>query len=237
MRQVGIGVPKVDALEKVLGEAQYGADLHVIEPLHLKVVRTPKRHARILKIETGEALKVRGVERIFTAKDIPGKNLIGTIVKDQPVLASDRVRCIGDPVALVAAKTMEAAEEAARKVGVVYQDLPSIKNPEEALKLYAPMIHDKGNLLFEMNVVKGDVQAGFREAEIIVEKTYTTTWVEHAYLEPDAGVSYIDEEGRVTVICPTQNVHYDQSVPPSISYCLDTKISEENHKRGPEEVY
>jgi len=210
MRQVGVGVPRVDALEKVLGEAKFGADLSTKEPLHLKVVRSFKPHAKILSIEIGEALRVDGIEKIFTAKDIPGKNLTGIIIKDQPVLASDRVRYIGDPVALVAAKTIEASEEGVRKVTVIYEDLPFVNNPEEALKPYAPLIHESGNLLLEFNVIKGDVQAGFKEAEIIIEETYRTTWVEHAYMEPDAGISYLDEEGRITIICPTQNVHYDQ---------------------------
>jgi nicotinate dehydrogenase large molybdopterin subunit len=213
MKQVGIEIPKVDALEKVLGAARYGADQSMEHALHLKVVRSHRPHARILKIEIDEALRVPGVERVFTARDIPGKNLIGIINKDQPVLASDRVRYIGDPVALIAAKSVEAAEEAAHSVTVFYEDLPFISTPEEALKPYAPSIHEKGekgNLLLEFHVIKGDVQAGFREAEFIAEETYATTWVEHAYLEPDAGMAYLDEEGRITVVCPTQNVHYDQ---------------------------
>jgi CO/xanthine dehydrogenase Mo-binding subunit len=210
MRQVGIEIPKVDALEKALGEARYGADLPSSKPLHLKVVRSPKPHAKIVQIEKEGALRVPGVERVFTAKDIPGRNLVGIIAKDQPVLAWDRVRYIGDPVALVAAQTEEAAEEAARKVAVVYEDLPFATHPEEALELDAPLIHEKGNLLLEFNVIKGDVQAGFKAAEIVIDETYTTTWVDHAYLEPDAGISYLDEEGRMTVVCPTQNVHYDQ---------------------------
>lgn len=210
MKQVGIAIPKVDALEKVLGEAKYGADLSSKEPFHLKVVRSPKPHAKIVRIEINDALKVPGVERIFTAKDVPGRNLSGVINKDQPILASDRVRYVGDPVALVSTQTEEAAEEAAKKVLVVYEDLPFINRPEEALKLDAPLIHEKGNLLYEFRVIKGDVQAGFKEAEIIVEETYTTTWIDHAYLEPDAGLSYSDDEGRITVVCPTQNVHYDQ---------------------------
>jgi CO/xanthine dehydrogenase Mo-binding subunit len=210
MKQVGIEIPKVDVLEKALGEAKYGADFPSADPLHLKVIRSPKPHAKIVRIEMDEALKVPGVERVFTAKDIPGKNLVGTITKDQPILASDRVRYIGDPVALIAAKTEEGAEEAAQELIVVYEDFPSITHPEEALQTHAPMIHEKGNLLLEFHVIKGDVQRGFKEAEVIIEETYTTTWVDHAYLEPDAGISYLDEEGRVTVVCPTQNVHYDQ---------------------------
>jgi nicotinate dehydrogenase large molybdopterin subunit len=210
MKQVGIEIPKVDVLEKALGEATYGADLPFQEALDLKVIRSPKPHARIVKINMEEALKVSGVERIFTAKDIPGKNLVGTITKDQPILASDCVRYMGDPIALVVAKTEEAAEEAAKKLIVIYDDLPSIYHPEEALQPYAPLLHEKGNLLLEFHVSKGDVQRGFKEAEVIVEETYTTTWVDHAYLEPDAGIAYLDEKGRITIICPTQNVHYDQ---------------------------
>ena len=210
MKQVGIEIPKVDVLEKALGEARYGADLTSREPLHLKVLRSPKPHAKIVRIEMDEALSIPGVERVFTAKDIPGKNLVGTIHKDQPILASDRVRYIGDPVALIVGKTEEVAEEAAKKLVVVYEDLPSIHQPEEALQAHAPMIHEKGNLLLEFQVIKGDVQKGFKEAEVTIEETYTTTWVDHAYMEPDAGISYMDEEGRITVVCPTQNVHYDQ---------------------------
>jgi CO/xanthine dehydrogenase Mo-binding subunit len=210
MKQVGIEIPKVDVLEKALGTARYGADLHTREPLYLKVVRSPRPHAKIVRIEIDEALKVPGAERVFTAKDIPGKNRVGTITKDQPVLALDRVRYVGDPIALIAAKTEESVEEAAKKLVVVYEELPSITHPEEALEPYAPLIHEKGNLLLEFHVVKGDVRTGFKEAEVIVEESYTTTWVDHAYLEPDAGISYLDEDGRITVVCPTQNVHYDQ---------------------------
>jgi len=210
MNRVGIEVPKVDALEKALGTARYGADLLTQESFYLKVVRSPKPHAKIVRIETDEALKIPGVERVFTGKDIPGRNRVGTIAKDQPVLALDRVRYIGDPVAMISARTEEALDEAARKVVVAYEDLPCINHPKDALLPYAPLIHEKGNLLLEFHVIKGDVQKGFREAEVIVDETYTTTWVDHAYLEPDAGISYLDEEGRITVVCPTQNVHYDQ---------------------------
>jgi CO/xanthine dehydrogenase Mo-binding subunit len=180
MKQVGIAIPKVDALEKVLGSARYGADQSMDKPLHLKVVRSKKHHAKIVRLQVDEALRVPGVERVFTAKDVPGKNRIGIITKDQPVLASDRVRYIGDPVALVAARSAEAAEEAADRVKVVYEDLPFISSPEDGLKTYAPSVHENGengNLLLEFHVIKGDVQSGFKEADVIAEKTYTTTWI------------------------------------------------------------
>ncbi len=210
IRQIGLDIPRVDVLDKVLGEAKYGADLSADNFLYLKAIRSTRPHAKIIKIDTEKALNVERVEKIFTAGDIPGKNVIGVITKDQPVLASDRVRYIGEPLALVAAETIEAAEEAAKKVEVFYDDLPRVNNPAEALRLNAPLIHENGNQLIEFNVIKGDVLKGFKEAEAVIEETYETSWVDHAYLEPDAGISFIDEEGRVTVVCPTQNVHYDQ---------------------------
>jgi len=208
--KIGVNVLKLDAFEKVLGASRYGGDYSIPNLLYLKVVRSDKPHAKIVRIELEEALRVKGVERIFTAKDIPGRNRIGIIQKDQPVLALDRVRYVGDPIALVAGETVEVTEEASRKIKVTYEELPSIKTPEEALQPFAPPIHEKGNLLVEFNLVKGDIQVGFKEAEVIIEKTYTTTWVDHAYLEPDGGVAYWDEEERLVIICPTQNVHYDQ---------------------------
>ncbi len=210
MTSVGRAIPKVDALGKVLGEARYGADLPIQDPILLRVVRSQKPHAKIVRIDVEEASRVEGVVRIFTAKDIPGKKLVGVISKDQPVLAEDRVRYVGDPIALVAAKTEEAAEKGAQKVRVLYEDLPVIKAPEEALKPYAPLIHEKGNLLLEFHLLRGDTEAGFREADVVIEETYTTTWIDHAYMEPDAGIGYIDERERMTIVCPTQNVHYDQ---------------------------
>lgn len=210
MKKIGVNVLKLDAWEKVLGASRYGGDYSITDILHLKVFRSNRPHAKIIKVELEEALKVKGVERIFTAKDIPGRNRIGIIQKDQPVLNLDRVRYVGDPIALIAAESIEAAEEASQKVKVIYEELPSIFSPEEALQPFAPHIHEKGNLLIEFNIIKGDIQKGFKEAEVIVEKTYTTTWVDHAYLEPDGGIAFWDDTGRLTIICPTQNVHYDQ---------------------------
>jgi len=208
--KIGVNVLKLDAFEKVLGASRYGGDYSIPNLLHLKVVRSDKPHAKIVRVELEEALRVKGVERIFTAKDIPGRNRIGIIEKDQPVLTLDHVRYVGDPIALIAARSNEAAEEASQKVKVIFEELPPIFSPEEALLPLAPSIHEKGNLLIEFNVIKGDTQRGFKEAEVIVEKTYTTTWVDHAYLEPDGGIAFWDEIGRLTIICPTQNVHYDQ---------------------------
>jgi CO/xanthine dehydrogenase Mo-binding subunit len=120
------------------------------------------------------------------------------------------VRCIGDPIALVAAETREAAQQAAESIVVVYEDLPAVFDPEEALRPGAPLIHEKGNLLGKRVVKRGSPDAAFKEADVVVERIYTTPHIEHTYLEPDAGLAYVDPDGIVVVYASTQNPHYDQ---------------------------
>jgi CO/xanthine dehydrogenase Mo-binding subunit len=150
------------------------------------------------------------VVRIFTEKDIPGKKRVGTIIKDQPILAEDKVRYKGDPIALVAAETEDEAEETLGHIKIHYEELEPILTPERALEGGAPKIHETGNLLSRQLIIKGDVEKGFRQADIIVERTYTTPWVEHACLEPHSGIAYTDDQGRVTLCVSTQNPFYDQ---------------------------
>ncbi|RLB05142.1 MAG: aldehyde oxidase, partial [Deltaproteobacteria bacterium] len=206
--KVGESIKRVEVLEKVLGKALFAADLKMEGLLHMKVLRSNRPHARIKQIHTQRAAEVEGVVRVFTYRDIPGKNLIGIINKDQPVLAAEKVRFVGDPIALVVAYNEREAERAAKEIKVDYEDLPPIFDPQEALSTPA-LIHEGGNLLCERNIIKGDVERGFAEAEVIIERTYLTSMLEHTYLEPDAGVAWIDEEGRIVVYPSTQNPHYD----------------------------
>lgn len=210
-RVVGARPARRDSLEKVLGSLRFSADLKLPGALHLAVVRSTEAHARLRAIRSDEALKVPGVVRVFTAADVPGENRYGIIraTADQTMLASDRVRQVGDPVALVAAETPEAAAEGARRVQVDYDPLPVLVDPVEALDALAGAIHEKGNLCFEQKVVRGDVDRAFARAAAVVERTYRTAMVEHAYLEPEAGVAY-REGGVLVVVCSTQNPHYDR---------------------------
>jgi CO/xanthine dehydrogenase Mo-binding subunit len=208
--KVGESIPRVDALEKVLGKALFAADLRMKGLFHMKVLRSDRPHARIREIITERAEVMEGVVRIFTHKDIPGKNRIGIINKDQPVLADQKVRFVGDPIALVVAYSEREAERALGEMRVEYEDLRPILDPEEALNS-TTLIHENGNLLYQRDIVKGDLEKGFSEADLVIEKTYSTSMLEHTYLEPDAGVAWIDEEGRVTVCASTQNPHYDHS--------------------------
>ena len=206
--KVGESVPNVDALDKVLGKACFAADLQVEGVLHLKVLRSDRPHARINSIHTEKAAQMPGVVRVFTHKDIPGKNLIGIINKDQHVLAEEKVRFVGDPIALVVADSEREANQALGEIGVEYEDLPSIFDPAEALDS-PTLIHETGNLLHQSNVVKGDIAKGFSEADLIIERTYQTSMLEHSYLEPDAGAAWIDENGRIAIFASTQNPFYD----------------------------
>ena len=206
---IGQSIPKIGVNERLRGEPIYSVDLDFEDVLVLKVLRSTKAHARIVDINIDRALKVKGIVRIFTEKDIPGKNLLGIINKDQPLLAVDKVRAVGEPVALVAAENEAAACRALNLIEVTYEELTAVFTPADALKPDAPAIHEKGNLLFTRKVKKGDVEAAFELCHVSVERTYRTARIEHCYLEPDAGAGYVDDDGTLVIYASTQNPHYD----------------------------
>ena len=208
-KTIGKNVPRFGAPEKVKGAPVFCADIELDHPLVLKVLRSARAHAEILSIDISKALEIEGVAGVFTAADIPGKNLLGIINKDQPLLATGKVRSISDAVALVAAETDEAAERALTAIEVQYRDLPVVSDTDAALAPDAPKIHEKGNLLFTRNIKKGDADAAFADCANVIEKTYRTGMIEHNYLEPDAGVGYVDTDGTLVIHASTQNPHYD----------------------------
>ncbi len=207
---IGQSVPRRDALDKLRGAACFSADLgREHHPLILQVLRSDRPHAEIKHIHTEAAQALDGVVRIFTAADIPGRNLAGIINKDQPLLAEHKVHSVGEPVALIAAHCAAAAESAREAIEVVYHDLPVLRTPQEALAPHAPAIHPKGNLLLRRCVQKGDVAAAWNACEVVVERTYQTSRVEHTCLEPDAGFGFVDTDGALVIYASTQNPHYD----------------------------
>jgi CO/xanthine dehydrogenase Mo-binding subunit len=208
---IGSSVPRRGGLERLTGACTFSTDFRLENPLTLRVVRSTHSHARILRVDTEEASRMPGVVRIFTARDIPGKNLTGIINKDRPLLVADKVRFAGDSVALVAAETEEAAENAAAAVKVSYELLPAVYDPAAALFDGAPLIHEKGNLLFRRRVIRGDAAAAFSSCAAVVEETYRTSFLEHCYLEPDAGAGWVDTDGTLVIIASTQNPHYDHA--------------------------
>lgn len=208
---IGASIARPDALAKVTGAARYPGDLTRPGMLHLKVVFAGRPHARILSVDPAAALAHPGVVAVLTAADVP-HNAYGLITSDQPVLCGDVVRFSGDRVALVAAESREAAEAAARLVRVSYEELPAVVDAAEALREGAPLVHvERGtNLTYHCPIRKGDAEAALAAAEIVVEGEFSTSWQEHAFLQPEAGLAYVDEQGRVVVETAGQWLHEDR---------------------------
>ncbi len=199
MSLIGKSEPRPDARDKVTGAARYPADLVRPEMVQLEVVFSQRAHARIVRIETGAALRVPGVLAVFTAQDVP-YNRYGLVVEDQPVLCDRVVRYFGDRVALVAAQTAQAARTAAALVAVEYEDLPVVSDARAAMESDSVRVHRnrESNVLEHVRICKGNVDAAFETAEIVIEGEFETSWQEHAYLQPDAGIAYY--EGDCLVI-------------------------------------
>lgn len=210
MSHIGAPHARPDALAKVTGAARYPADLIRPGMLHLGTVFARRAHARILAIDTLAALAVPDVVAVLTARDVPF-NRYGLIETDQPVLCDDVVRHAGDRVALVAARTPAAAAQAAALVHVTYHDLQRVTDPREAMRPGAPRVHaERDNVLLHQGIRKGDTAAAFARADVVLEGRFSTAWQEHAYLQPDAGIAFIDERGRLVVETAGQWLHEDR---------------------------
>ncbi len=209
---VGQPLIRKDAAAKLLGAATYAGDIRIPGMLIGKALRSEYPHAKIVSIDTSAAQKMPGVHAVLTAKDIPGENRFGLAIMDQPVLAQDKVRMMGDTVALVAAETLDQAEAAALAIKVKYQELPGVFSVEQALAEGAPLVHEDvpGNVLQHTMVRKGNVDEGFAKCKYIVEDTYTTQRVDHAYIEPETSVAFFDEGGIMNVQTSTQYTFRDR---------------------------
>jgi CO/xanthine dehydrogenase Mo-binding subunit len=207
---VGNSVKRIDAQGKVTGETPYPGDIDIDGQLWMKMKFSDRAHARIISLDTNDAETMPGVVAVYTAKDVP-VNEYGLIIKDQPVMCDDVVRCYADCIAVVVAESEFVAAAAIKRIKIEYEDLPPVFHPEAAMKDDAPLLHPDNpkNILCQYRIRKGDMDVGWREANVIVEGEYHTGYQEHAYLQPEAGLSYIDEEGRVTVVVAGQWVHED----------------------------
>ena len=200
----GRSLVRTDARQKVTGALKFGADYAQEGFLHGKILRSPHPHALIKSINTAKAKSLPGVIAVLTAEDVPGRNGFGPIIPDQPVICGDKVRFVGDGVALVAAETELAAQRALEQIKVEYEILPAVFDPRDALKEDAPKIHQDGNLLSYNKLRKGDVDKGFAEADVIMERTYQVPFLDHAYLEPDVSMAIPQPDGTMLVEGPMQ---------------------------------
>jgi CO/xanthine dehydrogenase Mo-binding subunit len=201
-RMVGQSVPFRGAELQVTGKLKYHTDLHLPDMLHGKVVRSEIPHGRIRGIDVTPALRIPGVVAVLTAADVPN-NVGGIILADWPILASDRVRQVGEAIALVAAESVTAAQAGAGAVVVDLQPLPVVDSPDRALDPDAPALHENGNLVAEMAYEKGDVEEALGRADVIIDRIFETPSQEHVCLEPGGGVG-IYQEGRFTIYIGAQ---------------------------------
>jgi CO/xanthine dehydrogenase Mo-binding subunit len=225
---IGRPVRRLDYEAKVTGRASYLGDMKVPGMCHGKILRGPYPHARILRIDPSKALRVPGVVAVLTRDDILKDEGIdpyyGPVFKDQTIVAVEKVRHVGDPVAAVAAWEPEAAEEALQRIEVEYEELPAVVDVDEALKKSAPLVHETvripshgfadlaelrpvegTNICTHFKLRKGDVEKGFAESDYIFEDTFTLPTTQHCALEPHGCIAMVERDGRMTVWSTTQN--------------------------------
>ena len=231
-RIIGADIPRIDALDKVTGKTLFPADIMADDMLHMKILFSGKPHAQIVEIDTSKARSYPGVVAVLTAKDVP-LNEYGLINNDQPVLVgpgsnklgADVARFIGDQVAVVVAETEKIASKARDLISIKWQDLPVLTDPYKAMQPDAPLLFEdrQSNIIKHNKIRKGDFTGVWNTCDVIVESSYRTPWQEHAYLQPEAGLSYIDTEGRITVEAAGQWIHEEQK---QIAHALQVPVEQ-----------
>ena len=224
MSALGENFSRVDGPAKLRGWAQFTGDIEMPGMVYAKVLRSSYAHARLLRVDISRAVKLPGVVAILTRDDLKGMNShFGPVVKDQPVVAMDRVRYVGDIIAAVAAEEKDIAEEAVELIEVEYEALPAVFDPAAAMEPGAPILHgesaksetrlDRDNFRYEKNsnvlsiyhAEQGDIVAGFKEADEIFEDTYSSQKIQHAHIEPHAALAYWEPSGKLVIYTSTQN--------------------------------
>jgi xanthine dehydrogenase D subunit len=204
---IGVSAPRPDATPKVTGQFAYGSDLWMDDMIWGVTLRSPHPYARIRSIAIGEALATGGVYAVLTCDDVPGRNITGLEVADQPVLADGVVRYQGEPVALVAADHPEIARQAAKKIAVDYEVLNPVTDARQAMDPAAPRLHQRGNLVRHLKIRKGDPEPA---AEVVVTGSYRVGMQDQAFLGPEAGLAVPDGSGGLDLYVATQWLHVDQ---------------------------
>jgi CO/xanthine dehydrogenase Mo-binding subunit len=212
---IGKRLDGLDERAKASGSVVYADDFTMPGMLHGKVFRSTRASARIKSLNTSAARSLRGVVAVLTYEDIPNNRAVtGSVgqVADiglvqtvgQLVLAEDKVRFYGEPIALVAAEETDIAKEALKLIDIDYEDVPGVFDPEEAMKDDAPKVQGNSNVIAHWKLRQGDVEKAFDKADVIIENTYQTQFQEHAHLEPEAGVAWIDDDGVLNLRVATQ---------------------------------
>ena len=211
-RIIGSTQPRPDAVPKATGRAVFTDDLVFAHMLHGRALRAGVPHAVLRRLDVSRARRLPGVAAVLTAEDIPGENRHGLVVRDWPVLVGvgEKVRTVGDAVAIVAAERRDLAAQALALIEAEYDPLPIVSDPVQARRPDAPRVHEQGNLLKHIKVRKGDVEQGLREAEIVLDHTFHTPMTEHAFLEPECSLVRPLADGRLEVYVGSQIPYADR---------------------------
>jgi xanthine dehydrogenase molybdenum-binding subunit len=222
LRQVGKPLPRIDAMGKAVGMTKYAGDFVMPNMLYARVLRSKYPSAQITRLNATKAREIPGVACVLTGEDLPGDEMAtdipgvtGTAKRagtDAPILAKDRVRFMGEAIALVAAETLDIAQQAVDLIEVEYEPYPAVFDPLEALQPGAPLVAEPDNIVSRWRMRKGDVDAGMQAADVVVERTYKMPFIDHAYLEPEAGVAWVDENDVLNLRVSTQVVEHFRSI-------------------------
>ena len=227
LKIIGKPLRRVDALGKAVGATVYAGDFAMPGMLHAKVFRSTEPSARIVRLDVSKARALPGVACVLTSGDLPNARLVTDMPgqtgqaqrkgSDAPVLAIDSVRFVGEPIALIAAETEAIAEAALRLVEIEYEATPGIFDPEDGLKPGAPVLHEgalpgEHNKVGKWKIRKGDLERGFADADLVVENTFRVPYQDHAYIEPEAGVGWLDSQGVINLRVSTQVIEHFRSV-------------------------
>ena len=217
LRQVGRSLVRTDAPGKAQGRTRYAGDYVMPNMLHVKVLRSPLASARLKRLDAAKARALEGVACVLTAAelpdrlaatDIPGQTGRKRLDTDQQILVRERVRYHGEPLALIAAETSALAERAADLIEVDLEPLPGVYDPEDALEPGAPLVQGADNVVSTYKVRKGDPEAGFAAADRVIENTFRTQFIEHAFLEPEVGLAWVDENEVINIRVSTQVIEH-----------------------------
>jgi CO/xanthine dehydrogenase Mo-binding subunit len=219
MTAVGRSIPKLENREKVLGRAEYIDDLYRPGMLHAAILGSPHAHAKILSYDVSEAMAAPGVVAVLTGDDVPADGRMGAFIKDEHAIAKGKVLYLGEPVAAIAAETLEQARAAVNLIRVEYEELPAILSPEAGLAPGAAILHpdvasyvkvfdagSEGNLCSRTELTEGDVDAVWSRCAVIVEGEFTTEAQAHVSIEPCGALAEVDAQGRVTLWSANQSV-------------------------------
>jgi CO/xanthine dehydrogenase Mo-binding subunit/aerobic-type carbon monoxide dehydrogenase small subunit (CoxS/CutS family) len=212
-REVGRVQVRPDALQKVTGIAKYTDDLYFNNMLYARVKRAEVPHAILRHLDVSKAQALPGVYAVLTAENLPGERNHGLVTPDWPILVGigERIRYVGDAVAILAADTREIATKALDLITLDFDPKRVIKGPIEARHLEAPILHDNGNLLKHIRVRKGDVEHGFKNADLVLEHTFQTPIAEHLFMEPECSIARLTPDGQMEIYVGSQIPYSDRA--------------------------